>query len=179
MADITLPRVEALGDYLTDEVYDIQFIKLPTGFTGIAAEDINLRCTTFQITDTPVNYLQVAHRTFTKSQPTHRENYRTATMTMVETMTVKTLPFLRDWMNRCAVKGTNYVYPPSQRQCEIMVYHKRNDKTVAYVYNLKNVQIETKGDLNLSDGSSPQAYIPSISMNSMLIKEGPSVDKLA
>lgn len=178
MADITLDRVDALGDYLTDEVYDIQFVTIPTGFTGITAEDINLRCNGFTVPDTDVNYLTVTHRTFTKEQPTHRNNAKDFTMTMVETMTPKTLPFLRDWLNRCAVKGTNFVYPPSQRQCEIMVYHKKNDKTIAWVYNLKKVQIVTKGDLNLGDGSSPNAIIPQISLKSFLVKEGPSVTEL-
>ena len=179
MADLTLDRVDAMGDFLTDEVYEVQFITLPSGFTGINAEEINLRARTFEIPDTPVNYLQVDHRTFSKSQPTHRSNYQQATLTMIETMTPKTLPFLRDWMNRCAIKGTNFVYPPSQRQCEIMVYHKRNDKTIAYVYNLKHVQIETKGSISLSDGSSPNAIIPSITLNTNRILEGSNINELA
>lgn len=179
MSDLTLDMVDALGDYLTDEVYDIQFVSIPTGFSGITADEINLRARTFEIPDTPVNYLQVDHRTFSKSQPTHRQNYQTATLTMIETMTPKTLPFLRDWMNRCAVKGSNYVFPPSERQCEILVYHKRNDKTVAYVYNLQHVQIETKGSISLSDGSSPAAIIPSITLNSNKILEGPNIESLA
>lgn len=179
MADITLDRVDAMGDYLTDEVYEVQFITLPTGFTGINAEEINLRARTFEVPDTPVQYLEVNHRTFTKSQPTHRANYQSVTMQMIETMTPKTLPFLRDWMNRCAIKGSNFVYPPSQRQCEIMVYHKRNDKTIAYVYNLKHVQIETKGGISLSDGSGPNAIMPSITLNSNKILEGPDVAHLA
>lgn len=179
MADLTLDRVDAMGDYLTDEVYEVQFVSLPAGFTGINAEEINLRARTFEIPDTPVNYLQIDHRTFSKSQPTHRNNYQSVTMTMIETMTPKTLPFLRDWMNRCAVKGLNFVYPPAQRQCEIMVYHKRNDKTIAYVYNLKHVQIETKGSISLSDGSSPAAIIPSITLNSNKILEGTDVAHLA
>ena len=179
MADITLDRVDALGDYLTDEVYEVQFVSLPAGFTGISAEEINLRARTFEVPDVPVQYLEVNHRTFTKSQPTHRNNYQQVTMTMIETMTPKTLPFLRDWMNRCAIKGTNFVYPPSQRQCEIMVYHKRNDKTIAYVYNLKHVQIETKGSIALSDGSGPEAIKPSITLNSNKILEGPDVAHLA
>lgn len=179
MADITLDRVDAMGDFLTDEVYEVQFVSLPAGFTGISAEEINLRARTFEVPDTPVNYLPIEHRTFSKRQPTHRENAQQVTMSMVETMTPKTLPFLRDWMNRCAVKGTNFIYPPSQRQCEIMVYHKRNDKTIAYVYNLKHVQIETKGSISLSDGSSPAAIMPSITLNSNKILEGPDVAHLA
>lgn len=179
MADITLDKVDALGDYLTDEVYEVQFITIPAGLTGISAEEINLRCQTFSIPDTDVNYLEVNHRTFTKSQPTHRNNYKEISMTMIETMTPKTLPFLRDWMNRCAVKGTNYVFPPAQRQAEIMVYHKRNDKTIAYVYNLKHVQISTKGDIQLNDGGSPAAIIPSLTMNCNKILEGPTVARLA
>lgn len=179
MSDITLDRVDALGDFLTDEVYEVQFIQIPDGFTGITAEDINLRTRTFEVPDTDVNMLDINHRTFSKSQPTHRNNLQSVTFTMIETMTPKTLPFLRDWMNRCAVKGTNYVFPPSERQCEIMVYHKRNDKTVAYVYNLKHVQIQTKGTIGLNDGSSPAAIIPQISMNSNKILEGPDVAHLA
>lgn len=181
MSDITLDRIDALGDYLTDEVFDVQFVSLPSGFTGITAEDINLRCIEFNIPDTDVNYLQVNHRTFTKSQPTMRNNYKDGiTMTMIETMTPKTLPFLRDWQNRCAVKGTNYIYPPSQRQCEIMVYHKRNDKTVAWVYNLKHVQISTKGDIKLGgESNTGNAIIPSLQFNSNKILEGSSVGSLA
>lgn len=179
MADITLDRVDALGDFLTDEVYEIQFVSIPAGMGNLSAEEINLRCTTFTIPDTEVNYLDINHRTFQKKQPTHRTNLKEVTFTMVETMTPKTLPFLRDWANRCAVKGTNFVFPPSQRQCEVMVYHKRNDKTIAYVYNLKKCQIQTKGDIALNDGSSPAAIIPSITMNVQLIKEGPSVTELA
>lgn len=178
MGDITFERVDALGDYLTDEVYEVQFITIPSGFTGIDPEEINLRAHTFEIPDVPVNYLQVPHRTFEKSQPTHRANYQSASMTMVETATPKSLAFLQDWMNRCAVKGTNFVYPPSQRQCEIMIYHKRNDKTVARVYNLKNVQIETKGSISLGDGSSPAAIIPSVTFNTSKILEGPNVNSL-
>lgn len=177
MSDITLARVDGLGDFLTNEVYEVQFISLPTGFTGISAEDINLRCQTFNIPDTPVNYLEVNHRTFTKSQPTHRLNYQKVTMGLIETMTPKSLPFVRDWLNRCAMKGTNYVYPPSQRQCEIMVYHKRNDKTIAWVYNLKHVQLETKGGVDL--GPDPSAIIPQLEMNSNLILDGPNVSSLA
>lgn len=176
--DISLDRVDALGDYLTDEVYEVQFVTLPSGFTGITAEDINLRCITFQVPDTDVNYLTFTHRTFTKEQPTHRNNAKDVSFTMVEATTVKTLPFLRDWANRCAVKGTNFVYPPSQRQCEVMVYHKRNDKTVAWVYNLKNCQLVTKGEMNFNDGSSPAAIIPNITMKTFKILEGPDVNHL-
>lgn len=178
MGDITLGHVDALGDYFTNEVFDVQFISLPTGFTGISAEEINIRCQTFNVPDTKVNYLTINHRTFTKSQPTHRENYQNCSMTMVETMTPKTLPFLRDWMNRCAKTGTNFVYPPSQRQCEILVYHKRNDKTVAWVYNLKHVQIEEKGSTELG-GDSVNAIIPQLNLNSNLILQGPDVNHLA
>ena len=179
MADITLDKVDALGDFLTDEVYEVQFITIPDGFNGITAEEINLRTATFQIPDTDVNMLSIQHRTFSKEQPTHRNNLKDATMTMIETMTPKTLPFLRDWQNRCAVKGTNFVFPPSQRQCEIMVYHKRNDKSIAYVYNLKHCQIKTKGDIQLNDGSSPAAIIPQLTFSSNKILEGPSVAELA
>lgn len=179
MTDISLANVNALGDFLTDEVYEISVVSFPQGFTGISSDDVNFRCNGFTIPDTDINYLPVTHRTFSKTQPTHRNNLKDGvTLTMVETMTPKTLPFLRDWMNRCAVKGTNFVYPPEMRQCELLVYHKRNDKTVAYVYNLKNCQIITKGDIALSDGSSPQAIIPSITLNSNLILEGPDVDHL-
>lgn len=179
MADITLDRVDAMGDFLTDECYEVQFVQLPNGFGGISAEEINLRTRTFEIPDTSVEYLTVNHRTFEKSQPTLRKNYQQVNMTMIETMTPKTLPFLRDWQNRCAVKGTNYIFPPEERQCEIMVYHKRNDKTIAYVYNLKHVQIETKGSISLSDGSGPQAIMPSLTLNCNKILEGPSVAQLA
>ena len=177
MSDLTLGKIDALGDFFTNEVFDVQFVTLPTGFTGITAEDINLRCQQFTVPDTKVNYLTVNHRTFTKSQPTHRENYQTFGMSMVETMTPKTLPFLRDWMNRCAVKGTNFVYPPSQRQCEILVYHKRNDKTIGYVYNLKHVQIEEKGTTELG-GDSVNAIIPQLNLNSNLVLEGPDIKSL-
>lgn len=179
MADLTLARVAAMGDFLTDEVWEIQFTSLPSGFTGISAEEINLRARTVEIPDPVVNYLSVNHRTFTKSQPTHRENYQTVNMTMIETMTPKTLLFLRDWQNRCAILGTNYVFPPSQRQCEALVYHKRNDKTTALVYNLKYLQIETKGAINLSDGSGPAAIMPALTMNAMVIKMGTNVSNLA
>lgn len=179
MGDITLDRVAGMGDYLTNEVYDLQFVSLPTGFSGISAEEINLRTRTFTVPDTPVNYLQVNHRTFTKSQPTHRENYQQVNMTMIETQTPKTRLFLRDWMNRCAVLGTNYVYPPSMRQCEILVYHKRNDKTTALVYNLKYVQIETKGQIDLSDGGNVDAIMPALTLNAMVVKEGQNVGDLA
>ena len=176
--DVNLSRVNAMGDYLTDEVYEIQFVSLPEGFTGISKEDINLRCSTFSIPDDPVNYLTVTHRTFSKSQPTHRLNYQQASMSMIETMTPNTFPFLRDWMNRCAVRGTNFIYPPSQRQCEILVYHKRNDKTIAWVTNLKHVQIETKGSTDLSNGESPSAIIPSLTLNFNEKYEGPNVRNL-
>ena len=43
MADLTLARVAAMGDFLTDEVWEIQLTQLPSGFTGISAEEINLR----------------------------------------------------------------------------------------------------------------------------------------
>jgi hypothetical protein len=177
MADITLDRVDAIGDYLTDEVYEVQFVNLYTG-ASLTAEDINLRCNTFTIPDTDVNYLTVTHRTFTKEQPTHRNNAKDVTFTMVESMTPRTLPFLQEWANRCATKGTNFVFPPSQRQCEVLVYHKRNDKTIARVYNLKKCQLVTKGDIALGDGSSPAAIIPSITMKTQLILEGPSVSEL-
>lgn len=179
MSDITLDRVDAMGDYLTDEVYEIQFVSLPDGFSGIDAEEINLRARTFDIPDRPVNYLKLTHRTFGKAQPTHRTNLVDVTMQMIETMTPKTLPFLRDWMNRCAVHGNNYVFPPSQRQCEILVYHKRNDKTVAYVYNLRHVQIETKGTIGLKEGENPSAIIPQINMNCNRLLEGPDAQHLA
>lgn len=179
MSDLTLAKVDALGDFLTNDVYDVQFVTLPSGFTGITAEDINLRAQDFTIPDTDVQYLDVTHRTFSKSQPTNRNNLKDATMTMIETMTPKTLPFLRDWMNRCAMKGTNFIYPPSERQCEILVYHKRNDKTVAWVYNLKHCQIKTKGDIQLTGSGQGAAVIPSLSFSSNLILEGPSVADLA
>ena len=178
MADITLDIVDGLGDFLTDEVYEVQFVTIPAGFTGITAEEINFRCKTFDIADTPVNFLDITHRTFGKKQPTHRTNVQSISMTMIETQNPKTLPFLRDWMNRCAVKGTNFVFPPSQRQCEILVYHKRNDKTTAYVYNCKKVQLETKGNITLNDGSSPGVIAPQLTMNTQLILEGPSVSEL-
>lgn len=179
MADLTLARVAAMGDFLTNEVWEIQFTSLPSGFTGISAEEINLRARSVEIPDPVVQYLQVNHRTFTKSQPTHRENYQTVNMTTIETMTPKTLLFLRDWQNRCAILGTNYVYPPSQRQCEALVYHKRNDRTTALVYNLKNLQIETKGSVSLGDGSSVEAIMPQLTMNAMVIKMGTNASNLA
>lgn len=179
MADITLARVAAMGDYLTDEVWEIQFTSLPSGFTGISAEEINLRARSLDVPDVPVNYLQVNHRTFTKSQPTHRENYQTITMSTIETATPKTLLFIRDWQNRCAVLGTNYVFPPSQRQCTALAYHKRNDRTVALVYQFNNLQIETGRAVTLSDGSGPAAIMPSIQMNAMVIRMGTNVANLA
>ena len=178
MSEITLSRVDALGDFLTNEIYEIVVVSLPSGFTGISSDEIDLRCASISIPDTKVNYLAVQHRTFTKSQPTHRENYQTFNMTMIETMTPKTLPFLRDWMNRCAVKGTNFIYPPSQRQCELLVYHKRNDRTVAWVYNLKHCQIEEKGSTDLQGSDNPSAIIPQLALNSNLILEGPDVNHL-
>lgn len=179
MADLTLARVAAMGDFLTNEVWEIQFTSLPSGFTGISAEEINLRARSISIPDPVVQYLSVNHRTFTKSQPTHRENYQEVNMTMIETMTPKTLLFLRDWQNRCAILGTNYVYPPSQRQCEALVYHKRNDRTTALVYNLKNLQIQTKGGVELSDGESVNAIMPQLTMNAMVIKMGTNASNLA
>lgn len=179
MADITLARVAALGDFLTDEVWEIIFISLPQGFTGISAEEINLRARTLDVPDVPVNYLQVNHRTFTKSQPTHRENYQTITMQTIETATPKTMLFIRDWQNRCAMLGTNYVYPPSQRQCSALAYHKRNDRTTALVYRFDNLQIETGRSVSLGDGSSPAAIMPSIQMNAMVTRMGTSVADLA
>lgn len=179
MADLTLARVAAMGDFLTDEVWELQFTSLPKGFTGIDAEEINLRARSITIPDVPVNYLEVNHRTFTKSQPTHRVNYQQVSFSMIETMTPKTILFLRDWQNRCAMLGTNYVYPPSQRQCEAVVYHKRNDRTTALVYNLKYLQIETKGEIALNDGSGPAAIQPSITMNAMVIKTGTNIGNLA
>ena len=178
MADINLARVAGMGDFLTNEVYDIQFTRLPEGFTGISAEEINLRTATFQVPDVPVSYRQVTQRTFTKSQPTHRENYQQITMTMIETQTPKTRLFLRDWQNRCARLGFNFVYPPSQRQCDILVYHKRNDKTTALVYRCSNVQIETKGTIDFVS-ESPSAIIPSLTLNAMLVLEGQDVSSLA
>lgn len=179
MADLTLARVAAMGDYLTDEVWEIQFVSLPTGFTGISAEEINLRARTLDVPDVQVNYLTVNHRTFTKSQPTHRENYQTITMSTIETATPKTLLFIRDWQNRCAMLGTNYVYPPSQRQCSALAYHKRNDRTTALVYRFDNLQIETGRAVTLGDGSSPAAIQPSIQMNAMVTRMGTSVADLA
>lgn len=179
MADLSLERVNALGDFLTDEVYEVQFVSIPSGFSGITAEDINLRCNGFSIPDTPVNYIDVTLRTFSKKQPTHRPNVVQMTMNMVESSNPKTLPFVRDWMNRCALKGSNFVYPEAQRQCEIMVYHKKNNKTVAWVYNFKNVQIETKGEISLSDGSSPGVITPQLTLNAILAKEGPSIADMA
>ena len=39
MSDITLNRVDALGDYLTNEVYEIVVVSLPSGFTGISSDE--------------------------------------------------------------------------------------------------------------------------------------------
>lgn len=179
MADLTLARVAAMGDFLTDEVWCLEFTSLPAGFTGIAAEEINLRARTLDVPDVPVNYLQVNHRTFTKSQPTHRENYQQITMTTIETANPKTLLFIRDWQNRCAMLGSNYVFPPSQRQCTALAYHKRNDRTTALVYQFNNLQIESGRQVTLNDGSGPAAIMPSITMNAMVIRMGTSVADLA
>ena len=75
--------------------------------------------------------------------------------------------------------GTNYVYPPSQRQCSALAYHKRNDKTTALVYRFDNLQIETGRGVSLGDGSSPAAIMPSIQMNAMVTRMGTSVADLA
>lgn len=177
MSDIDLSMVDSLGDFLTNEVFEIQAVTIPEGFSGITADEINLRAQTFTIPDTPVSYLSISHRTFDKRQPTRRENLsESVTMGMVETMTVKTLPFLRDWANRCATKGTNYVYPPEQRQMEFIVYHKKNDRTTAWVYNLKHVQLIGKGEISLNNDVNP--IIPQLTMNTDLILEGPTVDDL-
>lgn len=179
MSDITLQNIDALGDYLTDEVYEISVVQFPAGFVGIDSDDINFRCNGMTISDTEVVYLEYTHRTFGKSQPTHRTNYKNdITMSLVETATPKTLTFLRDWANRCAIKGTNYVYPPEMRQAELLVYLKRNDRTTAWVWNIKNCQLATKSGITLSDGSGPQAIVPSITFNSNLILEGPNIESL-
>lgn len=177
MSDLTLESIDSLGDYLLNNVYEIQAISLPIGITGLAAEDINLRANSMSIPDLSVNYIPITHRTFTKEQPTHRTNITEVTFTMLETSKPKTLPFLRDWANLCAMKETNFISTPEQRKMDFLVYLKTNDE-IAWVWQLQKCQIVTKGNIDLSDGSSANAIIPNIQMKCQMILEGPTVSEL-
>jgi hypothetical protein len=178
MSDLTIDVVDGMGDFLTDEVYELVFTSLYKG-ASVSSQQLNILARGLVIPDTPVNYMQVTHRTFTKSQPVTRTNYQTVQLSMVELKTPQSMPFLRDWQNRCAMKGTNYVYPPDERQCQILVYHKNNNKDIVYYYKIVNAQIENKGSITLSEGSSPKEIAPQVQLNAMAVLEGPDLSDLA
>ena len=163
MGDVTLDKVNALPDFLTDERFEIAFSKMPA-VSGITSDEINLRTVTFKPPKATLAKVTATLHSFAKSQPAARQPEESITITLIETIDAKTFQFIKDWRDICVARNTHKVGNVSDREAELLVYHKDNQNRNVWNYKIIKAWLQDYDIPEFTDGSSPATVQSTITL---------------
>lgn len=161
---VTLQEVYDLTDFATDNLWYMDFIKMPYSPYSMSANDLNMRCQQFTVPSTSVKNLQftlhnhVKHQSTTTTQPTE------ITIPFVETQDMATTKWLIGWRETCSKTNTNYVSTPELRRATIQFYTYTGQQEINYMYRIEWCELRDIGTITYGDGSNPNAIIRQVKL---------------
>ena len=169
---VTLQEVYNLTDFATNNLWYMDFIKMPKTDISMTANELNIRCQSFTVPSVAVKDLpitlhnHVKHQSSTTTQPTE------ITIPFIETQDMKTTQWLVSWRNVCSRPNDNYVSLPEDRRATIQFYTYSNQQDIIYTCRIEYCELRNIGNIEYVDGSTPGAIIRSCTLNCGAVHEG-------
>lgn len=165
MSEITtLQEVYNLTDFATDNMWHMDFAKMPVVPYRITAKELHVRCQSFPVQQSSVKYLSTTLHNHVKHQPTTTTQPTELTIPFIETTDMRTTKFFKAWRDVCSRPNDNYVSPQNQRRATILFYHYTPQKQIIYTYRFEYVECEDLGTIQYSDGSNPTNIIRQVKL---------------
>ena len=161
---VTLQEVYNLTDFATNNLWYMDFIKMPVTPVTMTPNELNMRCSTFTVPSTSVNYIDVTLHNHVKHQPTITKQPDTITIPFIETMDMKTSKWVTSWREICSRTNDNYVSIPSRRRATIQFYTYNEQHQMNYTYRLEYCEITNIGEISYTDGSSPSQILRNVQL---------------
>lgn len=155
----TLQEVYNLTDFSTNNLWYMQFIKMPQTGIPMSAAELHVRCQQFQLPETSVQYFDVRLHNHVVHQPGITVQPSEITLPFVETLDMKTTSFMVRWREICSRSNDNYVSIPAQRRATIAFYHYSPQHEIIYDYRLEYVELSEVGNIDYGNGDSVNAII--------------------
>ena len=168
---VTLQEVYNLTDFATNNLWYLDFIKMPTTGVVMSANELNIRCQSFtvpsvSVKDMPVTlHNHVKHQSTTTTQPTE------VTIPFIETMDMKTTKWLVAWRDVCSRPNDNYVSLPDARRATIQFYTYSGQQNIIYTYKIEYCELREIGSIDYTNGDSPNAIIRSCKLQCGAVTE--------
>lgn len=165
MADIvTLDEVYALPDIATNNIWQLDFIKLPKTGVDITAKDINIRCQQFSMPSTSVQDLSVRLHNHVRHQSTITVQPTQITIPLLETKDMRSTKFCVAWREICSRTNDNYVSLQADREATIQFYMYSPQHDIIYTYLIEHVEFRNMGEITYGDGSSVAAVMRNVQL---------------
>lgn len=165
MAEIvTLQEVYSLTDFATDNLWYMDFIKMPTTSFNLSANELNMRCQSFSVPSTSVKDLSFTLHNHVKHQSTITVQPQEVTIPFVETQDMNTTKWLIAWREVCSRTNTNYVSLPEQRRATIQFYTYTGQQNINYTYKIEWCELRDIGSISYNDGSNPTAILRQVKL---------------
>lgn len=165
MEVVTLHEVYNLTDFATDNLWYMDFIKMPETPVRMSQDDLNIRCKSFTMPSTAVKDLSVTLHNHVKHQSTTTTQPTEITIPFIETMDMRTTDWLVSWREVCSRTNTNFVSLPEARRADIQFYSYNAQHQINYTYRINYVELRSIGGIDYADGSTPGAIIRSATFN--------------
>lgn len=169
---VTLQEVYDLTDFATNNLWYMDFIKMPTTSVAMTANEINMRCQSFTVPSVAVKDMTVTLHNHVKHQSTITTQPTEITIPFIETLDMKTTKWLVAWREVCSRSNTNYVSLPDARRATIQFYTYSGQHNIIYTCKIEYCELRSIGNIEYTDGGTPGAIIRSCTLNCGAVSEG-------
>ena len=156
---VTLQEVYNLTDFATNNLWYMDFIKMPTTPFPMTANEINMRCQSFSMPAVAVKDMAVTLHNHVKHQSTTTTQPTSITIPFIETLDMKTTKWLKSWREVCSRSNDNYVSLPNARRATIQFYAYSGQHNIIYTYKIEFCELREIGSIEYTNGSDPGAIV--------------------
>lgn len=158
---VTLHELYNLTDFATNNLWYMDFIKMPITSYAMTNDELNMRCQSFSMPATAVKDLSVTLHNHVKHQSTTTTQPTSITIPFIETADMRTTKWLVSWREACSRSNTNYVSLPDARRATIQFYTYDGQQNINYIYRVEYAELRNIGSVEYTNGENPGAIIRS------------------
>lgn len=168
---VTLNEVYNLTDFATNNLWYMDFIKMPTTYYSITPAELHMRCQSFSMPATTVQDLAVTLHNHVKHQSAKTVQPVSITIPFIETQDMRTTKWLVSWREACSQTNTNYVSIPSARQATIQFYTYTGQQQMNFLYRISYCELRNIGNIEYGNGSDVGAIVRSAEIQVGLVED--------
>lgn len=162
MGQLNLSEINSL-DTIKNSKYTVNFSKMPA-VSGFSSNDVNLRTVTCDLPKKSVGIIEQTIRENTIRVPGKKSYSQTVALTLMETVDMKTIEFIRQWGELCNEYDTNKIASRTDREATIQLYLCDDQWNSVWNYKLSNCWLSDYTLPQLGDGSSPELIKPTLTI---------------